>query len=191
MNRLIGGLGASNHADEERQEDDFYATEPKAVKLLLELEEFDDDIWECAAGKGHISEILEDAGYNVVSSDLVDRGVDWIHTPIDFLKCNKNWRGDIITNPPYKHAQEFIEKALELINDGNKVAMFLKIQFLESQTRKQLFEKYPPKRVWISSSRLFCAKNGEFHKYKATALCYCWYIWIKGDNSVTQLKWFN
>lgn len=43
-------LAASNHSDAERQHEDYYATEPKAVKLLLDVEEFSPLIWECAAG---------------------------------------------------------------------------------------------------------------------------------------------
>ena len=45
-------LGASNHVDEEREENDYYATEPKAVELLCQLEEFDKNILEPACGEG-------------------------------------------------------------------------------------------------------------------------------------------
>ena len=63
---------------------------------------------------------------------LMDRGFG--ETGIDFLSIdNLEWNGDIITNPPYKYAQEFIEKALQIIPEGNKVAMFLKIQFMEGK----------------------------------------------------------
>lgn len=43
-------LGASNHTEKERQSEDYYATEPKAVELLLEVEQFSPVIWECAVG---------------------------------------------------------------------------------------------------------------------------------------------
>ena len=46
--------------------------------------------------------------------------------------------------------------------EGTKVAMFLKLTFLESKARRELFERYPPKVVYVSSSRLQCAKNGDF-----------------------------
>ena len=48
--------GASNHSKEQRQNEDYYATEPKAVELLLEQETFSPYVWECACGEGHISE---------------------------------------------------------------------------------------------------------------------------------------
>lgn len=67
-------LGRRNYAQNEREPDDYYATEPKALELLLELEEFDKNIWECRCGEGHLSEVLKAHGYNVRSTDLVDRG---------------------------------------------------------------------------------------------------------------------
>lgn len=63
--------GASNHSSEERQSEDYYATEPKAVELLLEQEKFSPYVWECACGEGHISEVLFQHGYRVESSDLL------------------------------------------------------------------------------------------------------------------------
>lgn len=33
-------LGASNHTNKEREVNDYYATEPKAIELLLEKETF-------------------------------------------------------------------------------------------------------------------------------------------------------
>lgn len=66
--------GASNHSDEERQIDDYYATEPKAVELLLEQETFSPYVWEIACGEGHISEVLKSHGYKVRSTDIVNRG---------------------------------------------------------------------------------------------------------------------
>ena len=38
-------IGASNHADHEREKDDFYATDPIATIKLCELEKFNTDIW--------------------------------------------------------------------------------------------------------------------------------------------------
>jgi hypothetical protein len=67
---------------------------------------------------------------------------------------------------------------MELIKDGGKVAMFLKLTFLESKKRKELFEKYPPKVVYVSCSRIECAKNGEFKGTSAVA--YAWFVWEKG-----------
>lgn len=141
-NSIFKTLGASNHTDKERQNEDYYATEPRAGELLLQVESFDQNVWECACGEKHLSKVFEKHGYNVRSSDLIDRCGNEV---FDFLSMeNQEWNGYIITNPPYKYAQEFVEKALQIIPNGNKVAMFLKVQFLEGKKRKYLFTNYPP-----------------------------------------------
>jgi hypothetical protein len=160
--------------------------------MLLELVELNKNIWECACGQGHLSKIFEDAGYNVKSTDLIDRGYG--ETGVDFLSQTELFDGDIITNPPYKYAKEFVEKGLELVNDGNKVIMFLKLQFMEGKARKKLFTKHPPKTIYVSSSRITCAKNADFEMMKAgggSAVAYAWYVWEKGFNGDTIVKWFN
>ena len=70
---VFRGLGASNHSEQEREANDYYATEPKAMELLLEVEQFSHNIWECACVEKHLSKVLEDAGYNVRNSDLIER----------------------------------------------------------------------------------------------------------------------
>ena len=184
-------LGSRNVATQERVEHDYYATEPAAVEMLLGLEEFGPTVWEPACGQGHISEVLVKHGYTVISTDLVDRGYGL--GGIDFLQTKETGaRVDIITNPPYKYGMEFVEKALEVVADGHKVAMFLKLQFLEGKTRRALFEKYPPKTVYVSSGRLHCARNGDFKEaMKNNAVAYCWFVWEKGYTGYTVIKWFN
>ena len=185
-------IGASNHSETEREENDFYATEPKALELLLDIEKFDPFVWECACGQGHLSEVLKKRGYIVYSTDLIDRGYG--RGGVDFLKINKDFNGDIITNPPYKFAKEFVEHALDIVCEGNRVAMFLKLTFLESQNRRKLFEKYPPEYIYVSSHRLQCAKNGDFDIYKkstGTAIAYGWFIWRKGLKVEPKVRWFN
>lgn len=135
-------LGARNFALNEREQNDYYATEPKALELLLDKEAFAPNVWECACGEGHLSKVLTGRGYKVKSTDLIDRGYG--EGGIDFLKYEGTFGGDIITNPPYKYAKEFVEKALDVIPNGNRVAMFLKLQFLEGKARRKMFEEAPP-----------------------------------------------
>lgn len=172
-----------------REENDYYATEPYAVELLLEEETFDDKIWECASGEGHISKVLKENGYDVFNSDVIDRGYQ--DEIIDFLNYDGQWEGDIITNPPYKYGQKFVEKALSVVEDGAKVAMFTKLLFLESKSRKQMFLDNPPKVIYVSSSRLICARNGEFEKYPSSAVAYIWIVWEKGFKGDPIVKWIN
>ncbi|WP_041787782.1 hypothetical protein [Rhodomicrobium vannielii] len=53
---------------------EFYPTPPEATRALLSVERFDGPIWEPACGTGWISEELIAAGYDVLSTDLVNYG---------------------------------------------------------------------------------------------------------------------
>lgn len=182
--------GASNHCEKERAENDYYATEPKAVELLLEKETFQTNVWECACGEGHVAEVFKRHGYAVRATDLVDR--HYGEGGVDFLAVNDEWGGDIVTNPPYKYAKEFVEKSLSILHNGAKAAMFMKLTFLEGQRRRSLFDKYPPKTIYVASGRLQCAKNGDFEKYgSGGAQAYAWFVWEKGFNGDTVVKWIN
>ena len=193
--KVFSPLGANNHSSATRVEHDYYATDPKALEMLLELEDFSEHIWECACGGGHLSEVLKVRGYDVKSSDIIDRG--YVGTDvIDFLSVTTediqdDFARDIITNPPYIHTKEFVEHALELSPHGTKIAMFLKVQFLEGKARRKLFDKYPPKVIYVSSSRLKCAPNGDFNKIDSSAVAYAWFIWEKGYQGETYIRWFN
>lgn len=180
-------LGASSHSDYERVEHDFYSTDPKAINYLLKYEMFDNKIWECACGNGNLSKRLERFGYNVTSTDLVYRGFG--RGQIDFLKCHKKFHGDIITNPPYKYATEFVLKALEL--SKRKVAMFLKIQFLESKSRwLKLFRDFPPSTIYVFVKRINCYRNDD-RSIKGSAVCYAWFVWDKEYTGETRVRWID
>lgn len=182
-------LGASAHAKENREENDFYATDPKALEIFLP-EITLNNVWECACGQGHLAKVLQENGLLGRASDLIDRGYG--ETGIDFYKQIEIWSGDILTNPPYEDAKKFCEHALKLINIGSKVVMLMRIQFLEGQRRKPFLKNNPPKYVYVSSSRLLLAKNADFVKYNTpSANCYAWYVWEKGFMGETILRWFN
>lgn len=181
-------IGASNHSLTERANRDFYATPEEATEQLLQLEQFSHNVWEPACGLGHISRVLESHGYEVRSTDIEHR--DFGEGGIDFLKCeDKDVDVDVITNPPYKYAQEFVEKAMEVVADGHKVAMFLKLTFLEGKNRRQMFEKYPPRVVYVSTSRLSCGKNGV--EWMPSCICYAWFVFVKGFHGDPIIRWFN
>ena len=182
-------LGASNHSLGIREENDFYATEPKAAELLLDVAPELNNIWECACGEGHLAKVFDNVGKLGKATDLIDRGYGATE---DFLLIKEPYHnGDIVTNPPYKYAKEFVEKALELVDVGRYVCMFLKVLFLESRSRKELFIKFPPKVIYVSSSRINCAKNGDFNTYTSSAIAYAWYVWQKGYTGDSVVKWIN
>lgn len=142
--KVFTTLGSSNHVTDEREQFDYYATDPRAVEMLLQMEAFAPVIWEPACGEGHISKVLAAHGYEVISTDLIYRGFG-DPEPLNFLEETLDgFEGDIITNPPYSVGLQFVERALESVRPGGKVAMFLKVQFLEGKRRGEFFKKSPP-----------------------------------------------
>ncbi|MES2367813.1 MAG: NAD(P)-dependent oxidoreductase [Pseudomonadota bacterium] len=180
-------LGASSHSLTDREQHDYYATEPSVIDDLFKVHKLSDTIWEPACGGGHLSAAMEEYGKSVYSTDLINRGFG--NDFFNFLESNISWEGDILTNPPYKYAQEFVEKSLELIKRGNQVVMFLKLTFLEGQKRRKLFEQYPPKYIYVFSARKKCAINGDFDNTGSSAACYAWFIWVKGSESEPIVRW--
>lgn len=188
--------GATNHAATEREQDDYYATDPKAIDKLLTVEPLHTRIWECACGGGHLSERLTEKGFKVYSTDIKDRGYNGLLGVRDFLKVIMSpFDGlyDIVTNPPYKYAKEFILKALELLPNGGKCCMLLRLQFLEGKARfKEIYGQTPPRRVYVFTERLMCAKNGDFEQLKASggsAVAFAWFVWVKGLKGKTIIEW--
>jgi len=191
-NSIFKTLGASNHTDKEREQNDFYATDPAAIDLLVKKVELPKQILEPACGSGCLSVRLEELGHEVKSCDLIDRGFGEVQ---DFFKMTEPpFIGDyaIVTNPPYKYAKEFVLHALELVPDGSLVCMFLKTTFAEGKGRfNSLFRIYPPLKVLQCVERVLCAKNADFttRKKEGSAVAYAWWIWQKGYNGQTILDW--
>jgi hypothetical protein len=191
MDKVFKTLGSTSHSVEEREEHDFYTTPDVAVLELLKRESnnFRGDIWECACGNGKISKILkQETNANIYSTDLYDRGYG--ENGVDFLTYNPEKKFDVvITNPPFKYAMEFCQKGIEHTKDGGMCYMLLRTLCLEGQTRyKQLYEKYPPKYIYVFSKRIDCLKNDEPSKY-GNAQSYSWFCWGKGYTGETTVRW--
>lgn len=154
-------------------------------------------ILEPAAGQGHISKLLHKKypDSEIISTDLVDRGDKFecgIVGGVDFLTHNFGRKFDnVITNPPFSLAKEFIEKALAISND--KVIMFAKIQLLEGEKRRKLFNDFPPKYIYVFTKRQSPLNNGsafdENGKPWATTMCFAWFVWEHGFTGDPMVRW--
>ena len=165
-----------------RKENDYYPTPPLATKYLVKKfgHVMPKNIWEPAAGRGWISRTLQDDGFNIHSSDLYSYEaplVD-IDTGQDFLTCKapKDYKG-IVTNPPYKDKmpQKLLERSLE---EFEFTAFFLRLTFMESAGRYELFKDNPPS-VLVFSPRMNCQeeKFGTYEGQMGGMVAYAWYVW--------------
>lgn len=187
-------LGASNHSDYDRAENDYYATEPIAIDMLAQTGFLNGikSVWECASGGGHLVRRMEELGKDVYASDLYDHNFTPADTGVDFLACGPDMRDKydaIVTNPPYKYALEFCKKAIDL---APKTAMFLKLTFLEGAKRQPFFKSNPPRYVAVCVNRVQCAINGDKDMFsKSSAACYAWFIWERGYTGRPEILWIT
>jgi hypothetical protein len=182
-NKSLSIVGASrNNGD--REVDDFYPTPSFAVEELLKRELFVGDIWECACGDGAMSEVFKRNGFDVHSTDLINRGYG---RELDFLQSDFV-ADNIITNPPYKLALDFVLHAKEL--SRKKIAMFLKTVWLESEVRYEMFQdkKFPLKTVYQFSKRVTLYKGGVKMK-NSGMIAYAWYVWDKDYDGKPTIEW--
>lgn len=188
---LWANIGASSHTEEEREANDYYATDPRTIDCLLQKVDLPHVILEPSCGAGHLSKRLEELGHKVYSYDKIDRGYGEVQdyffreTLPDDCSC-------ILTNPPYKYATEFVLKSLELLPEGGMCCMFLKTTFLEGKTRwEKIYRTQPPFKVLQFSCRTSCAKNGDFKNYRSGAVAYAWFIWVKGFKGLPTIDWIS
>lgn len=182
-------LGASNHCDAERSKLDYYGTDPISTESLLRVEEFSYDVWEPCAGHHLIADKLASRGYNVRTSDIAEyEGYE--HEVLNFFDFDGEWDGDIVTNPPYNLSTDFAVKALDVLKPGHKLAMFLRLQYLEGLSRyERVFKENPPKTVYVFINRQTSSKVDDFSV--GSAVAYCWYVWEKNFKGDTVIKWIR
>jgi hypothetical protein len=174
-----------------RETHDFYPTHPGATRALLSVEAFDGPIWEPACGDGAMSRVLEAGGHEVVSSDLIDRGYG--EAGRDFLMEWAPRAPHIVTNPPFRWAREFADRALLLTRaPGGKVALFLRLAFLEGLARQAWFAATPLARVWVMSRRVPMARGkaaGADDEHGVIA--FAWFVWEHGHRGPPALGWLD
>ena len=174
------------HAYEERGPD-CYETPEVAVEALLRCEQLPHTIWEPACGPGNIVRVLRAAGYNVYASDLhkYECGLDGI----DFLTTDVVPPVDaIVTNPPYRYAQQFVERALEL---APMVVMLMRLAFYESERRRHILEDCGLARVHVFRKRLPMMHRSGANPWTGpkanSGMAFCWMVWCRGHGGSTMI----
>lgn len=161
---LRAAVGTDSATAAERG-NNLYETPPEAMRTLLSFKRFTPKVWEPACGKGAISRMLEDAGYEVELSDLVDYGTADRHGEVqraeNFLasasRARDPERPDIVTNPPYgTDLNAFVAHALRA-HRPRRMALLLNLNFLcgfDDPDRCFAMDEMPPARVYVFSRRL-------------------------------------
>ena len=172
---------------------DYFPTPPWATRALLEfLAPLDGaTVWEPAAGKRHMADVLAEYFGQVWASDVHDYGIgdllgSFIGEGPDVIKTPGGGVDWIITNPPFNGALEFAERALDVAADG--VALLVRTAWLETEMRyERLFKPHPPTYVLQFAPRV-PMHRGRWEPDGSTLTAYCWVVWIKGMTD-TRLQW--
>ena len=151
---------------------DDFQTPTSALDPLLPFLNNEWTIWECAEGKGNITQHLSSLGFKVVGSDIL-QGKDFMTYSPDQFDC-------IITNPPYKYKQQFLQRCYEL---GKPFALLLPLTTFETAKRQALFQKYGVQVILFDKRINFETPSGRGGgSWFATA----WFTW--GLNLPQQLN---
>jgi hypothetical protein len=182
---------AGQHSFAERGED-VYETPACAVEALLKIEKLPVNIWEPACGPGAIVRVLRAVGHSVYASDLHDYGGVGCDPGVDFLTNTCLGQAEaIITNPPYKQAQQFVEVALKR---APLVIMLLRLAFLESSRRAHILDRGSGlARIHVFSNRLPMIHRHNWTGPRASsAIAFCWMVWERGHDgpaTIDRIKW--
>jgi hypothetical protein len=172
--------------------DDLYETPAVAVVALLQREMLPSVVWEPACGPGAIVGVLRASGHTVIATDLNDWRCPDSESGRDFLLEQRapDGCGCIITNPPYKLAQEFVLKAREL---APKVVMLLRLGFLESERRRNILESGDLARVFVFRNRLpMMHRFGWAGPRASSATAYAWFVWDRAHSGplvLDRISW--
>lgn len=171
---------------------DDFPTPPWATRALCEWLERQQglDLFHCscrepAANRGHMVAPLREYFATVDASDVHDYGAGF--ETRDYLFPGELSQVDwTITNPPFRLAEQFIERAAATSQHG--FAMIVRAAFLEGQGRyERLFSKNPPSYVLQFTERVVMHK-GRLAPEGSTATAYAWLVWIDGDFP-TRIEW--
>lgn len=168
---MAGRIAGNQTAD--RHPRDAYPTQPAWTRVLLDRVQLRGGVWEPAAGDGAMSRIIETAGYEVRSTDIVDG--------VDFLTCTDR-AGTIITNPPYKDLDEFVSHGLQQAD--HMLCLLVGWHFLAGGARRAdgTWIPHPPTRIIVIAERM--RVNGSPSQFN-----HAWVIWDKSAQGPTTLEW--
>jgi len=184
--------GMLGEAGFERVEGDRYWTESWVTQALLDAVRFRGLIWEPAAGRGDMADVLHANGYQVTCSDIAGSALGCSGAAeSDFLTHTSPGDGtfSIVTNPPYVHAEAFIRKALELTaRSSGMVAMLLRNEYDCAAGRSDLFEREP------FACKLVLTKRPRWldalaHHSASPRHNFAWYVWDYNHSGRANIRW--
>lgn len=185
-----------------REVSDYYATPQNvisdALRKFFELEYMDsvkDVLDPCAGGNPenethhytdmpYVKVLQDEYGINPDTMDVREDSL--ADVKMDFLKVSPDIHKErydlVITNPPFSIAEEVIRHGLEFCRNGKFVIMLLRLNFLEGLKRKDLFDNYMPKYIFVHRKRIDFTRNLKTGKHGTDSVAYAHFVWQKGND---------
>ncbi len=141
---------------------------------------------EPACGAGHMSKVLKEYFGNVQSADAFYYEYGDIR---DFLTYpyETNTVDWVITNPPFRLAEEFVLKSINVARCG--VAILARTVFIESVGRYNRIFKSEPLTHFAQFTERVPMVKGRLDKKATTATGYAWLVWNKQQRCEPKLVW--
>lgn len=173
-----------------RQADDWYVEPAWCVDALLKWEKpFVGGVMDPCCGRGNIVDRLVAHDVIAYGSDMRDRA-DGRFPIMDYAKALKECAPDsVVSNPPFRDAQAFIEAALAVTTD--RVCVLLRLAFLEGIARGKWFPNTPLARVWVSSQRISMPPGDSDIPAENGKVAHAWFVFEHGHNSRPEIGWFS
>jgi len=170
---------------------DLYETPNVGTESLLRVEQIPRTLWEIAAGKGAIVNVLRDHGHTVICNDIFDYGFP-LDTVSDFLTTTAMPPGceGILTNPPFRDIEKFVAHALKL---SPLVIMLARLAFYESARRTPILEGCGLARIHCFRKRLPMLHRDGWEGRKANSgMAFGWFVWDRshtGPTTIDRISW--
>lgn len=160
---------------------DLYRTPTWATEALFEREVFKGNVLEPACGLKDMSKVI--GRYNKCVSKDIMYGDNFLHENDKY--------DNVITNPPYKYAKEFVLKAKEVANE--RIALLCKLVFLESISRYKMFKdkSFPLEKVYIFCSRVNFLSEKDPRGEKSSTMAMAWFVWNRQYRGKPYLEWIK
>lgn len=129
------------------------------------------------------SDVHDYSGTYDRQSSVCDFLIEW-SLPDLFEGRGPEW---IITNPPFRLAEAFVDRALQVASVG--CAMLVRTSFLEGQERyRRLYQPWPPATILQFTERCSMVK-GRLDPSVSSATSYCWVLWLQKPVEHTRFDW--
>jgi len=173
----------------QRLKQDDYQTPISMINQFLEMKilGYPDktSILEPAMGKGSIVRSLKEHGYKKVVAYDIQQGIDFLNETQKFDM--------IITNPPFRKANDFIRKASEVCK--REFIFLMPINYLHGKNRYLKFYGNPDFRFKLSELYIYTRMpmlTNEITEFYATGMqVYAWFVFTLNHHGDVSLNWID